>query len=567
MTDVAALDQMLQEFEDRRLFREPKRVPRGKDAGWAATQGTIEIGERTVELRLELSACFPLCRPEFFLESRDLPMIPHVTSSRLICFADPEGLVLDRHRPIDIIEDALERVKTVLEEGLSDRNLADFGDEFEHYWVNLGGPAICSLIEPIESLQWGEIATHKDEVSFAYLKSNSIDAFLNGKSPSNKQTVHRALYLPLNADTVLLPPRKEQFWTVEQAREELVSNLSPINQQRLKRMLKHRTRQSEYVYVNLPRSNGGSSLFAVKFEGVGKHHPLLEQGTAERVVPLCLQRLDKDYLIGRGGGNILLSQKRVLLAGCGAVGGQIAFDLVRAGVLFLTFVDPDVISSNNTFRHVLGRKHWGQKKVVALKLALEENYPYVQVKAISLPIENAIDDGSVDFSDFDLVILALGNPTVEMAINEQLHNLLDGPPAIYTWLEPYGIGGHALLARNALTGGCFECLYTSPNGSLENRASFAAPKQSFGKALSGCGSLHTPYGAMDAARTAELASRLAVDQLTGKENGNPLLYWRGDTSAFTDAGFRLSQRHDFSDEELNQQRYDYMSDRCRVCHA
>ncbi len=135
------------------------------------------------------------------------------------------------------------------------------------------------------------------------------------------------------------------------------------------------------------------------------------------------------------------------------------------------------------------------------------------------------------------------------------------------WLEPLGIGGHALLTHNSAGGGCFECLYTSPGDQevLENRAAFAAPGQSFGRALSGCGSLHTPYGSVDAVQTAALATRLALAALLGTETGNPLCSWKGAADAFTAAGFRLAPRYEASEAELASHRYTYQSTGCRVC--
>jgi hypothetical protein len=168
-----------------------------------------------------------------------------------------------------------------------------------------------------------------------------------------------------------------------------------------------------------------------------------------------------------------------------------------------------------------------------------------------------------------MLVLALGNPTVELAINEHLYALRDGPPAVFTWLEPLGIGGHALLTHNSAGGGCFECLYTSSGDTevLDNRAAFAAPGQSFGRALSGCGSLYTPYGSVDAVQTAVLATRLALAALLGTETRNPLCSWKGAADAFIAAGFCLSPRYEATETELARHRYAYQSVGCRICQS
>jgi tRNA A37 threonylcarbamoyladenosine dehydratase len=70
-----------------------------------------------------------------------------------------------------------------------------------------------------------------------------------------------------------------------------------------------------------------------------------------------VDRLDPSFLLGRGGGNTGLRQKKVLIVGCGSLGGRIAVELSRTGVSSLTLVDRDMLSPENTYRHVLGRLH------------------------------------------------------------------------------------------------------------------------------------------------------------------------------------------------------------------
>ncbi|HAS46092.1 MAG TPA: hypothetical protein DCS93_36765 [Microscillaceae bacterium] len=65
-----------------------------------------------------------------------------------------------------------------------------------------------------------------------------------------------------------------------------------------------------------------------------------------------------------------------------------------------------------------------------------------------------------------------------------------GLPIIFTRLEPYGIGGHALLANNQGKTGCFECLLDMTT--LRDRSSFTQAGQTFAKFMVGCGTF-LPY--------------------------------------------------------------------------
>ena len=138
------------------------------------------------------------------------------------------------------------------------------------------------------------------------------------------------------------------------------------------------------------------------------------------MTPLVLGRCDKEYLLPRGGANSQLREKQVALIGCGSVGGFLALELTRAGVLNLTLVDQDAISPDNTFRHVLGKDAWLQPKAEGIKNEIERKYPYVEIEAIADRAERALAMGALKPRDYDLIIIATGDDTVNLHLNEVL---------------------------------------------------------------------------------------------------------------------------------------------------
>ncbi len=563
---------LLDAVEALNLFRNPRRTIEGPDVDASGLEGEVLVEARWVNVRLSIGGAFPLELPRFYLRPWDaLGFIPHVEANGLICFKDPEGLVLDRRRPVDIVRETFGQALRVLEDGVSGRNRSDFADEFGAHWARLrGGVELCSVLDPVDDVRAVVIATRKDEEPVVAADQNNLSAFYNGRPVASKYTLQNAVYLPLEPNTVLIPPRPDgPMWSAEEVRHSLLLGVSEVNMARLRRLVKGKRAKREYVIVRLPRPSEGETLFGIRYDEVGDAHPLLDRGTAARLVPLQVERLDRKYLVRRGGGDADLDVARVLLVGCGSLGGHIAFELARTGIQNLTLVDRDRLKPENAYRHILGRRYWGIPKALALASEIEREVPYVQVNGMESSIEKALVDGSVDLATYDLVICALGNPTVELAMNERLHALQGGPPALFTWLEPLGIGGHALLIADRNDNGCFECLYTSVDDveTLDNRAAFADSGQTFGRALSGCGSMHTPYGSADAVQTAVQAVRLAVDALTGRETGNPLVSWKGDASAFKDGGYHLSGRYDMTTNALYDQRYAYRNPKCRVCSA
>jgi len=560
---------------------------------------TVE-GEITVEgldarLRLVLDESFPTSLPTLYLCPWDaLGFLPHVLpvgrrlpstatgaepavreasgaglgTVGLVCYKQTEGILVDRRRPLAIVQEALESVRKTLEDGVTGRNRSDFVDEFDTYWLLLKDvETVWSVLEP--AAEPSKVMTATASSNFRYLCRDiaDLEAFLNC-SAGAKYTHHRAFYVPLEPGTLVVPPRHDQpFWNAESFREMVWGNVSKATARWLKKAIRGRVRQSETVILSLMRPSGGAIEFGVRFVGVEDQHPLLDGGKVERLCPVHCVRADRTFVLPRGGAEAALGQKHVLLVGCGALGGHVAYECAKAGVLNLTLVDREVLEVENTFRHVLGRRYWKDNKAEALKKEIEAELPYTKVRAVPKKIEDALGDESVEFTQFDLVIFALARPTLELELNERIQNLKGSPPTIFTWLEPYGIGGHALATRIGKTAGCFECLYADTGGEagLGNRAAFAAPGQHFGKALSGCGSLFTPYGSIDAIRTAALAVQLAVDVLEGKENRNALVSWKGDTRDFREEGFVTSERFEYSQERLLQDRYKFPALNCIVC--
>jgi molybdopterin/thiamine biosynthesis adenylyltransferase len=538
--------------------------------GVIALEGRMQIEGKGVTVQIGLDEDFPLSLPIVILIPGDsLGFIPHVDEDGYICYAQKEGLLLDRHNSALIIEEAIARSASVLTKGVRGESKEDFVEEFEAYWRRLDGAILVwSFVEPGSNLRKIKAARQgKEPYVFLSSEISTTQAYSSDLARAT-YTYRNALYVPFMEGSYIKPPRYGTFWTVEEIQDIVQQNLSQRNFRKLKRLAR-KCKYDEVAIFRLPRPSGGVTLFGINFVGVENRHPLLSGGSARQMVPLILKRCDKEYLLPRGGANAQLQRKHVALIGCGSVGGFIALELIRAGVLNLTLVDPDDLDLDNTFRHILGKDAWSQPKVQGIKEEIERKYPYVRIEAITKKVEKALAMGVLKPSSYDLIIIAIGDDTVSLHLNEMLHTHRKAPLVLFTWLEPYGIGGHALLTGNSDQNGCLECLFTpimdDNEAPLHNRAAFAASGQSFTRDLLGCSNPFTPYGSADALQTALLASRLAVDALLGEINGNPLLSWKGNARDFLQAGFRLSPRYSSTAEELFERRYDYQNPDCPIC--
>ncbi len=567
-------------------------------------EGEITLNGHSVTMQIALDNHFPLHKPLFFLKPYNaLGFIPHVDRKGLICYSHDEGLLIDKGKIILIIEEAFEKAIKTLADGITGANHKDIQDEFEAYWSSLENifyiESNVELTNRVKVIRVAEFENYN-----RYFAGDSNSDIMNycykyiGKDRMGKPTIVDALYIPLREVASISPPYYGTFWTINKFKRLIDKNVTNSNKKAIERIVKHRVRHNDVliVLVSIPLTNGHKALIGVKYSKFSAKdikrnrwkreflHPLYKTSVNCKFVPLSISRHDKGYIMPRGGSRNI-DNKKVALIGCGSVGGYISVELAKAGVQNLTLIDQDILMQENVYRHILGVNSLTSEdyknnrnsiersnpKILALKRLIEQKLPYININAISKysdNIENLISNHIIDFRQFDLVICALGNPTVELHLNEYFHKTYNMPPVIFTWLEAYGIGGHAILTNNCGQNGCLKCLYTDPfdkNSPLRNRASFAAADQFFAKQISGCGSVYLPYGSLDSVQTAVIATRLAIDVLCNREKDNPVLSWKGNSDLFLDSGFKLSEHYSLSSERLFDTRYLYKDDLCEIC--
>jgi len=206
----------------------------------------------------------------------------------------------------------------------------------------------------------------------------------------------------------------------------------------------------------------------------------------------------------------------------------------------------------------------GKNKAVAIKGKLESYYPHAVVNAIPLAIEDALQKKKIQLQDYNAIIVATGNATINQYFNKLFRKEVPTTPVIFSWLDPLGIGGHCLVT-NINSAGCYQCLYT--DNDLHNTASFTDKFQpkSFSKNIAGCGSVYVPYGSLDALQTAILTVRSLINVFLNKEKTNAVFSWRGNSDLFTAEGYNLSPRFFLTEEQLNESKDKFYKPDCIVC--
>jgi molybdopterin/thiamine biosynthesis adenylyltransferase len=470
--------------------------------------------------------------------------------------------------------------------------------EFEALWSRQKGIGrVDAIITPEESFK--KILVFNDEkrgksilldsinkstvqyMNYLYSSNNVLDEF-------NKRY---GIYIPLRKYSALKPPAFWETWDIRNYRQLINNNITASTKKRLNQYLKRKFIQKgdeEYIVLGIPIHKEQRALIGLKLSDFrtdhekGKNfpflHPLRKNQSAFEMTPLYFKRHDKEYLLNRTQGHNRISDKKVTVVGLGSLGSRICFELARAGVENFTLIDDDFLDIDNVYRHELGisdvyfkgtEKYYHFPKTEAMKRAMKNKFPFIEIEYETSDILDIIHEEPELLLETDLVIIALGSPTEELYVNEMMRQMDGVPPILFTWLDPLGLGGHALSTKKEATG-CFQCLFTQPHAPsrlIANQASFAAPGQNFRKSLAGCQSVFTPYGSIDALETAVMATRLALRVLTGEEKGSPLISWKGDSMELLSQGYQLSQRYGFSSEVLFDTRYLYKNENCMICQV
>ncbi|MCK6588727.1 MAG: ThiF family adenylyltransferase [Polyangiaceae bacterium] len=533
----------------------------------AGLEGAWQIGATRVRVGVGLSHNFPAKLPHVFLLSRDeSKFIPHIEEDGHVCCFEAEGLVLDLRRPASILRETLEKARRTIEAGLSRSNRRELFEECEAYWSS--STRILCNVAPDDVLRYvtvfsgacSGVADNRcafDEVSYR-IRGTGL-------------TEQKGTYVPLETtifDEPNFHPRKVD--SIQALRAIIRKHISSENRKRLRHAARARGDRA-FVLLGIPKPGGDRALLGLWLRNIESRQPLLDDTASGKVERVRLERSDPDVLRGRVASAPSVKDAHVILIGCGSVGGHVATSLAWAGVGKLTLVDDDEFQPANTFRHTLGRGGVLTKsKVAALKQELELKVPGINVNAVKSTIEFALDRGTVKLDSSSLLLVTIGNPTACLALNSRFIEHPGAPPVIFTWIEPYGVGGHAVLTntRDAGASGCFECLFRDdPEFGLINTADFAAPGQLFGKQNLGCSGAFIPYGDLDARETATMAARLALDTLRRRQRGHVLRSWKGDATDFREAGFQTSSRYDLDEQVLRERGKSFGRQGCRCCRG
>jgi len=460
-------------------------------------------------------------------------LLAHVSCSGWVCVNDSESLSIDLSRHADTVAQTVVAALNLLEHSLNDttQEYVEFFNELEGYWSNrperILGRTAAEVDERSRLLTcYSEAAGDSSTLNFRELSAPKPIEF-----PKDEGRIFRSVFLSLQR--AVLPPAPNEPLNVDYL-QNLVGEFDSA-QEALWAALLGNSPEPERVamLVSMPRPAGGRSLIGFTFGVVDGH-----LDSKSPVANLLMLRHTVSHMRERGGADLRLGSRHVVVFGCGSVGSEVADALATSGVGRLTLVDPQELAADNVFRHAVGRLWIGTPKAQALQGTFSIMYPGVEVTAVADSAHRWLLSNTT--TDVDGFVVALGMPTLERQLARAIRQCHPNTPMVHTWLEPLDLGGHAVLV-NSSGAGCLDCLYRDDEGvdSLFSRTSYLAPGQTLTRNLTGCASTFTPYGAIQSRRTALLAAEQMLKALNGSEAPR-YAYWTGDGSAAAAQGLHVT---------------------------
>jgi len=272
----------------------------------------------------------------------------------------------------------------------------------------------------------------------------------------------------------------------------------------------------------------------------------------EELQPLLMERADKKFLMKRVTEQDSENYKnRILIIGCGSVGGHVICELAKAGYEDLTIVDYEKLTEENIFRHVLGMEYVNRYKCEALNTYIQKNIPEVKITTLAERIEDAITEEDINFEDYNLIISAAGNHNLNRWINSWIQNNKIKVPVVYLWNEVYGIGNHAAYIKYGNCG-CYECFFDrdEETGELYDKTSYCMRGQIITESAGGCGKTYVPYGNLVSLKTMLLCLKMVKNIFEENLDDNLLISLKGDSDYLEKHNLETSGRYLRQQEQI-----------------
>lgn len=493
---------------------------------------------------------------------QEIDLIPHLEEDGHLCLFDLEGVIIDTFFK-GVLFQTLTRLNKILDEGINRVNEIDFIDEFEDYWCRLPG---CKNIKSFISVNREmKLIKYSDNIKGAEKgkKEKYIDILIKRrgyyfvasdteqdfKLLKNINMIRNGLYISIDSNDYIFPPDWRKKLDISFINT-LVNHIS-IDQALIKEKIR-KCKSDLFIIFSIKQPNSSTNLIGMFLRNVSVNYldNQIALTLSSQAVPCHVRRCDSEYLINRGGAITVFGGKKILVIGCGSIGGYLIEQLVKIGFNDITVIDDDLLTEDNIYRHLLGFEYISEFKSKAISDYIEKNIPKVKIRCMYERIEALVLDESIVLRDFDLIVSTVGNHNVNRWINNYVFENNVQTPIVYLWNEVLGIGNHVAFISTAFTG-CYDCFIRRGEDSLYDATSYCEKGQVFNRKYAGCNSSFMPYGATHSQKSVQLGIKVITDFFKNRLDHSFIMSLKGDDLLFKQAGFVTSSRYNTQKEYVN----------------
>lgn len=444
-----------------------RRLPRQTTPGYLHVEGALNTRYGAVPCDVYVDREFRTF-PDIFLKPplppSLLPIAPHVGPSGLLCYVSSSTAVFDIYKPVTQTIAALKRAEEVLDRVMAHELIDDMQEEFYAYWL---GFCCYADIESAQSTEIQALILGKEaENGLAFTDNVERTQAKLGHLFNN---ISERVGISAKITTKISPRPLVDAWPPKTVKDLLdwQAALDPNCRKKILKRIVQGYRNGAHAYVIVLDTPVGQ--VGVLIYNLQKRQPRnkFDQSTPIFNAPIMLapiSRLDDSYIVRRNiPGQEPLSRKRILLIGCGTIGGYLADMLVKAGAGSdggeLRLADNQRLSAGNIGRHRLGMNRLNINKAEGLVAEIKMGMPSANL--IALPV----DAYSLNLNGFDLVIDASGEQSLSQWIaGQQASGRMGGgrakefiTPLLNVWIEGSGEAVRALIRQQPVEG-CYRCL-------------------------------------------------------------------------------------------------------------
>ncbi|WP_420418341.1 ThiF family adenylyltransferase [Pacificispira sp.] len=508
--------------------------------GWSVP---LECGGNVYHLHYLIDHDFPYSLPSVVLcDYEDGAKWPHRFEGNQLCLYD-NRVEIDPTAPVSVFKCLIKEAHDLIVQCENGDLDDDFDEEFLSYWrheVTDPDVKVFSLLTPNGPTRHINLLG-TDECFVACESANEGNAwlcnFLGGKA--RKARLSKGVFVWLGR-----PPKLRDFTRTNSSFFELVKDLDASAKKVLTKALKG---DQCYVIFGFDTGNGTAlaslKLFPAKAKskkGSGKHERLAAQLRETSQTKLFnVKRVDAGWCHGRDqdSRSLVLSQKKVVMIGCGSVGSSVATKLAEAGVGTLELIDADILAWENISRHELGADDVGLNKASALASRFRGRFPHHTFQDHPSRWQRAYETKPSVLSEADLIISTTGSWMAEAQLNELALQSSSFPPILYGWTEPHAVAGHAVLIT--CTDACFACQLSNVGRPKLTVSSWPAESQT--KQEPACGTFFQPYGPVELSAVNTMIAATALDALLLPELTTTRTTWIGSAKHLGAVGGRWNQ--------------------------